>query len=925
MGFNLDIAIVLVFLLVNLFVGLSHGMKIKNIKDYALGGRNFSTGVLVATVTATWISGSGFFTTLSKTYSDGLYYTIASSGMALSFIIVAVYFVPRMEEFLGKTSVAEIMGYLYGSRVRFLSAIAGAIGISGSIAVQFKAFGTIFTYFAGVQSDVAVIAAGVIVTLYSSYGGIRAVTYTDVLQFFTFGFVIPLVGVIIWNNVYSTGFSIEEAFSVTRFDYHEVFKLDNPKFWEMVPLFFFFLIPSMSPTLCQRVLMGNNIAQAKKVFIISAILILIVKLIMAWIPFLIYHVNPNLKANQLLVYVVDNYTYVGLKGLIIIGIIAMAMSSADSYINSSSVLIVDICKALKIGMNNKEILLSKISALILGVAGVIFALMGEDLLKIILFTHSFYTPIVVVPLTLAIFGFRSTEKAVLIGMGAAFITVVAWYFLGIKTDSIVFAMLVNTVFFMGSHYLLKQPGGWVGIKGRMYLDNLKIERQNKFKRFVKSVKNFSWSNFCKGIAPSNDLIYMGFGIYCIVYTFTTIYSTQTSLLGYNGRIILWIYQIMLITGVVLAIYPIWPMSIRYNLQQKIAQFLWPIAVFYMLVFFSGFFVMVSSFGQLQFSVFTINMIIAIMLVGWKFASIMMLVGFYSSTQFYKFYSGLETLDFSIGSPQFVFMYTLMLIGTALVIFFKPKQEELALTVAKASHLGERVVDKDVELVKLNAIKNEFLRNLQHEAHTPITGIASMGEVLWDNYDKFNDDQKRLATEEIAKSSRRLRSLVDNMIDLSKLSSLTCQLNKQRINFSDFVHDRFQYCRKIYVGDKTLQFVEHIDNDIELDCDPHYMKSVLDNLVINAIQYSNRGTITISVKDIGDSVEFSIQDEGIGIPKAEIYDIFESFVVSSHTKTPSGGRGIGLAVCKKAINSHGGNIWAESDGQNGAKFIFTVPK
>ena len=92
MNFNIDIAIVIGFLVLTLAVGLGHGQKVKTIKDYALGGRNFSTAALVATVVATWASGSGFFVTLSKTYSDGFYYMFARFGIGIYFLITAFFF-----------------------------------------------------------------------------------------------------------------------------------------------------------------------------------------------------------------------------------------------------------------------------------------------------------------------------------------------------------------------------------------------------------------------------------------------------------------------------------------------------------------------------------------------------------------------------------------------------------------------------------------------------------------------------------------------------------------------------------------------------------------------------------------------------------------------------------------------------------------
>ena len=212
---SFDVSLVVGFLILTLIVGLGHGQKVKNIKDYALGGRNFSTTALVSTIVATWASSSGFFVTLSKTYSDGFYYVFARCGIGVYFLIVALLLVPRMGEFLGKTSISEAMGDLYGRHVRIITAIAGTIGSAGTVAVQFKVFGGLFAYFLHLPSHIAVIGAGLITTIYSAFGGIRAVTFTDVLQFFAFGVIIPLIGLIVWGEFFDANYTLEKAFFYT--------------------------------------------------------------------------------------------------------------------------------------------------------------------------------------------------------------------------------------------------------------------------------------------------------------------------------------------------------------------------------------------------------------------------------------------------------------------------------------------------------------------------------------------------------------------------------------------------------------------------------------------------------------------------------------------------------------------------------------
>ncbi|MBN8522608.1 MAG: ATP-binding protein, partial [Rickettsiales bacterium] len=109
-------------------------------------------------------------------------------------------------------------------------------------------------------------------------------------------------------------------------------------------------------------------------------------------------------------------------------------------------------------------------------------------------------------------------------------------------------------------------------------------------------------------------------------------------------------------------------------------------------------------------------------------------------------------------------------------------------------------------------------------------------------------------------------------------------------------------------------------------DKYYMSQALDNLIINSINYAKSGTIAINLKQDKDkeAIVFSISDEGIGIPPEELDEVFEEFVVSSRTQSFAGGRGVGLAVCKKVIEVHGGAIKAESK-KMGTRISFTLPK
>lgn len=385
--------------------------------------------------------------------------------------------------------------------------------------------------------------------------------------------------------------------------------------------------------------------------------------------------------------------------------------------------------------------------------------------------------------------------------------------------------------------------------------------------------------------------------------------------------LLYIYESMLIFSVFFITHPIWPIPLR---KEIIIQVAWNIGVVYLLIICSSFFLMLSNFSSMETVVFTVNLVIVAILTRWKIAVGMIISGLYLGTRFYKYYTGasVENLHSGIESSSFV-LYSLLLIGAAIVIFLKPKQDRQELTEAKVNHLGSRISDRERALEKALEAREEFIRNITHEFHAPQTGIRSMAEILYKSYDKFNDQQRRESAKIIFESSIRLDSYYDNIIDLATLSAAGYELTTTQVDLSDLLYERIELCQKLYIEDDTRTFIIDIEDGLVAVCDKYYISQTFDNLIINAINYCKEGRISIGLKRSGGGVEFVIADEGIGIPKEDIYDIFKPFIVSSKTKNASGGRGVGLALCEKVINLHKGTIEAQSDGKKGATFKFLL--
>jgi signal transduction histidine kinase len=429
----------------------------------------------------------------------------------------------------------------------------------------------------------------------------------------------------------------------------------------------------------------------------------------------------------------------------------------------------------------------------------------------------------------------------------------------------------------------------------------------------------------------------------MIYAVSTMYSTRAELLKENAQMILVFYQILLVSGTILFVYPIWPRGIEFEKKQTFAQCVWPIVITGILIFFNTFFVLISDFQGVQFGMFSINLLVASILLGWRIFAICAVSGLYLAFELHQIYNPNYSLDIEIGSPAFIATYTLMLIGASTILFIKPRQEQLEKTEEKVdtleievthldhkvtnlgdtvTHYSERISDQEREIERLGATAQKILNNVNHELRLPVGNVMNFAEMLNEGLGKFNETQLKMLSDEVYKNSNRLSSMIMNMLDLATLNAKKLELNKKTINLSELVEDRVRNCRKVYLENKKLDFKLEIQPEILISVDPNYLRQVVDNLVINAIKFSKEGVINIQLLKKKNIIEFTIKDKGIGIPQNDLYDIFTPFKMGSNTESKAEGRGVGLALCKAAIEAHGGMITVESKGA-GASFRFVL--
>lgn len=253
-------------------------------------------------------------------------------------------------------------------------------------------------------------------------------------------------------------------------------------------------------------------------------------------------------------------------------------------------------------------------------------------------------------------------------------------------------------------------------------------------------------------------------------------------------------------------------------------------------------------------------------------------------------------------------------------------------------LEQKVTERthDLEIAKeiaetANLAKSQFLANMSHELRTPMHAILSFSAFGLEEIDDGNKEDQIKYFTRIKDSGNRLLTLLNNLLDLSKLESGKMEYAMQSNDIKKPLETAVKELEGLLSKKKLAVQIEDTRAVEQTTFDNNRIMQVLNNLLSNAIKFSPEGgniratleTTTMPYSG-AEAIRIQVKDQGHGIPADELEAVFDKFVQSSKTRTGAGGTGLGLAICKEIVAGHGGSIWASNNAEGGACFTMLLP-
>lgn len=230
-----------------------------------------------------------------------------------------------------------------------------------------------------------------------------------------------------------------------------------------------------------------------------------------------------------------------------------------------------------------------------------------------------------------------------------------------------------------------------------------------------------------------------------------------------------------------------------------------------------------------------------------------------------------------------------------------------------------------DLRQINDTKDKFVSIIAHDVKTPIVALIGYAEILAEDIEELQKSEIKEFASSIVEISKQTIGLLTNLLEWSRLQTGRMEFHPVQMNAFNTAENSISLLAS-NAEQKNIKIINKLDKDTYIYADENMMQSVFNNLLTNAIKFTNRnGEINITSDKCEDMICFSVKDNGVGMDakqKTLLFEMNKSFTTPGTTNEK--GSGLGMILCKDFIEKHGGKIWVESSVGNGSEFFFTVP-
>lgn len=447
---------VLIYLSILFGSGIYFKARPDSLKSYSHVGESIRTNrlILAATIFAGSVGGGTTFGLTEKILSTNMAYSYALIITVFIDILVAIYLVPRITKYYGVISIGDIFEKNYGRLGRIMAGFGVVVSSIGFLAAQIKVSSYLLKGIFGFDQNVALIVSYLVIITYTAIGGLKSIIINNFLQFCAM-----ILGVLLFSFFALQHVVLDEVIKFASSSKYDL--SDTGLFYDTIYLILTFSVVICKPTFVQRAVLNKDERFVKDAVILKVIIYVFFIAIISFNALIIEYLFPNFEASMALLESIKKVVPAGISGLVIIGFLSAAISTADSDLNVASLSVSrDIIMPFFEIKNPKYlVLISQITTILMGIFSIFVSLKFDGIVDIVLRVAILWSPWLVVPFIALLYDIRVHKSGLVISSLCGIIACLFWdYNSSLKLGGIFVGTMVNLICFLISYYYGRRAG-----------------------------------------------------------------------------------------------------------------------------------------------------------------------------------------------------------------------------------------------------------------------------------------------------------------------------------------------------------------------------------------------------------------------------------------------------------------------------------